>query len=446
MPDRRDLLKRLRRDFCIDRAGMYGIVRGLHREMASGLSGRRSDLKMLPAYVDRPSGDETGRYLALDLGGSNFRVLELGLAGSGRSTAPLVTKFALSEHIMRGEGRLLFKFLASCIRKFLRTNRIGTRGSISLGFTFSFAVDQDRLDRGRLVGWTKGFSARGVVGRDVVGLLMSALRAEGLGNVRVTALTNDTVGTLVAGAYAEADCDVGVIIGTGTNACYVERTSAIRRLRGRFASGHMIVNTEWGNFSGVPGTRYDAELDRNSLNRGRQMLEKMVSGMYLGELVRLIIGDFAGMGAIFADLRPGELPRYMGLGSECVSRIMADRSAKLTETARVLSSVGIKRSSVADRSAVRSVCSIVSERAARISAATVVAAVTKMDPDVARRHTVAIDGSVYEKLYGFSGRMAASLGTLLGRRASRVRLVLTKDGSGRGAAIVAAVAERDRNI
>jgi hexokinase len=69
-----------------------------------------------------------------------------------------------------------------------------------------------------------------------------------------------------------------------------------------------------------------------------------------------------------------------------------------------------------------------------------------MDPDVARRHTVAIDGSVYEKLYGFSGRMAASLGTLLGRRASRVRLVLTKDGSGRGAAIVAAVAERDRNI
>jgi len=39
----------------------------------------------------------------------------------------------------------------------------------------------------------------------------------------VVALANDTVGTLFARCYQEAQCYIGVILGTGTNAAYIER-------------------------------------------------------------------------------------------------------------------------------------------------------------------------------------------------------------------------------
>lgn len=47
--------------------------------------------------------------------------------------------------------------------------------SLPLGFTFSYPVRQDRVDRGTLVTWTKGFDIKGVEGEDVVLQLGQAL-------------------------------------------------------------------------------------------------------------------------------------------------------------------------------------------------------------------------------------------------------------------------------
>lgn len=69
---------------------------------------------------------------------------------------------------------------------------------------------------------------------------------------RVAALINDSVGTLAGGCYVDADTKIGVILGTGTNACYVEEARNVSALAGR--NGHvqqrpyMAINTEWGNF------------------------------------------------------------------------------------------------------------------------------------------------------------------------------------------------------
>jgi hypothetical protein len=43
-----------------------------------------------------------------------------------------------------------------------------------VGFCFSFAVEQQALNSGKLMGWTKGFDVDGVVGRDVVQLMSGA--------------------------------------------------------------------------------------------------------------------------------------------------------------------------------------------------------------------------------------------------------------------------------
>ena len=40
--------------------------------------------------------------------------------------------------------------------------------------------------------------------------------------ITVAAILNDTTGCLVAAAYKRPDTAIGVIIGTGTNASYVE--------------------------------------------------------------------------------------------------------------------------------------------------------------------------------------------------------------------------------
>ena len=52
---------------------------------------------------------------------------------------------------------------------------------------------------------------------------------------------NDTVGTLAAGRYNDEDVVIGVILGTGSNAAYVEEASAIPKFEGELPkSGNMV--------------------------------------------------------------------------------------------------------------------------------------------------------------------------------------------------------------
>ena len=68
--------------------------------------------------------------------------------------------------------------------------------------------------------------------------------------------------------------------------------------------------------------------------------------------------------------------------------------------------------------------------------------VTKMDPYLSRKHTVAIDGSMYEKHHAFSGKVKATLKEIFGnKKATNIKLSLTKDASAKGGAIIAAAIE-----
>ncbi|KIH64641.1 Hexokinase [Ancylostoma duodenale] len=74
----------------------------------------------------------------------------------------------------------------------------------------------------------------------------------------------------------------------------------------------MIIDIEWGGF-GDNGclspvyTDYDREIDVKSINPTRQFFreqsllrfEKMISGMYMGEIVRIILELLARKGAVF---------------------------------------------------------------------------------------------------------------------------------------------------
>ena len=68
----------------------------------------------------------------------------------------------------------MFKFIAGTVKTFLQSrNLLDT--PLDLGFTFSFPVNQEGLNKGTLIRWTKGFDVKNVVGKDVVALLNSAM-------------------------------------------------------------------------------------------------------------------------------------------------------------------------------------------------------------------------------------------------------------------------------
>lgn len=117
---------------------------------------------------------ELGKFLALDLGGTNFRVLLIHL--KGESDYEFQSKiYALPQSIMTGTGDELFDHIAECLSMFIKEMSIETE-KLPLGFTFSFPCQQFGLTKGVLTKWTKGFNCAGVVGKNVVELLEAALK------------------------------------------------------------------------------------------------------------------------------------------------------------------------------------------------------------------------------------------------------------------------------
>lgn len=110
--------------------------------------------------------------------------------------------------------------------------------------------------------------------------------------VHVRALLNDTVGTLAGGRYSDNKVVMGIILGTGTNGCYVEDVANIKKLPAGHgqASGSMVVNIEWGCYMSplLPMTADDHAADAAGANPGRSHFEKLISGMFMGEAVRFL--------------------------------------------------------------------------------------------------------------------------------------------------------------
>ena len=427
---------RLESVFSLTLSDARAIIGHFHREMRHGLAGEESSLRMLPSFVGRPRGTEKGQFLALDLGGTNFRVLAVTLDGKGHGAIAAAGKFVIPHELMHGAGDGLFDFIADGIHAFFREHNLGRHQAHALAFTFSFPVEQSAIASGKLIEWTKGFTASGVVGSDVVALLTEALKRRELGFIRIAALANDTVGTLVAGSYADSSCDMGVILGTGTNACYPEKAARIGKRPELEACGEMIVNMEWGNFDKLKATVYDRLLDGASPSAGRQQLEKMVSGMYLGEIARRVIVEMTGKGLLFAGKHPAAFAGEYALTAEHLSLLAGGTD--------IFTDLGLADVSAADRQAVREIGRIVSTRSAAIAGAAIAAVVTWMDARLEAEHAIAIDGSLFEKYPGYSDAMAALLQGLFGERAARIKLRLVKDGSGIGSAIIGAVAASTR--
>ncbi|XP_060225445.1 hexokinase HKDC1 isoform X1 [Meriones unguiculatus] len=433
--------------FQLTREQLMGVRDKMRAELEYGLKKKTHALatvKMLPTYVyGMPDGTEKGKFLALDLGGTNFRVLLVKIRSGRRSVRMYNKIFAIPLEIMQGTGEELFDHIVQCIADFL--DYMGLKGAqLPLGFTFSFPCRQTCIDKGTLVGWTKGFKATDCEGEDVVDMLREAIKRRNEFDLDIVAIVNDTVGTMMTCGYEDPNCEIGLIAGTGSNVCYMEEMRNIELVEGD--EGRMCINTEWGGF-GDNGciedirTQYDKEVDEGSLNAGKQRYEKMTSGMYLGEIVRRILIDLTRQGLLFRG-QISERLRTRGIfETKFLSQIESDRLA-LLQVRRILQQLGLD-STCEDSIVVKEVCGAVSRRAAQLCGAGMAAIVEKRREDQGLQHfkvTVGVDGTLYKLHPHFSRILQETVKELAPQ--CDVTFMLSEDGSGKGAALITAVAKR----
>jgi hexokinase len=409
-----------------------------------------------------PTGHETGRYITIDMGGTNLRICSVELTSERGGYSITQDKYILPNALKRGTGDELWELTAEKLLDFLRKHDIlslakpegesgeGEGGRLPLAFTFSYPVTQEHIRHGVLQRWTKGFDIRGVEGEDVVAQLDAALQRRHI-PVSIVALVNDTVGTLIASAYKNPDIRVGSIFGTGCNAAYMERCSQIPKIPSSSASqiqfnedSLVAINCEYGAFDNsrrvLPRTEFDEDIDATSARPGQQTYEKMVAAMYLGELLRLIPLHLHESVGLFPDADVSRLREGGTMDAVSLSKIEADGSeaVRMEEANRILhDAFGIDATDEELR-----VCCILAEvvcaRAARLYACGIAALCRKQGVSEC---AVGVDGSAFEKYSQFRERAVAALAEILDwpENEERVKLVSAEDGSGVGAALIAAI-------
>ncbi|KAI4453238.1 lactate racemase n-terminal domain [Holotrichia oblita] len=352
---------------------METIASNFSKSMLNGLKAEPSSLKMLPSFIKNPTGREKGDFLAIDFGGSNVRVVKIRLDGQRGFEVLDRRSFALKDPqgfydytSSKTTAANLFDFIVLKIKEIAPDTK---NNPLFLGLTFSFPCHQKSLTEAVLIKWTKELETAGAEGQDIAG------------------------------------ADIASICGTGHNTCYLETNHPL-------TNQPMIVNMESGNFANVPQTVYDKELDKNSENPGGQLLEKLCSGHYLGEILRLVIKDRLGGVSVPYDLK-GEDLALLVVENKCTdSKIKEILTTKL----------GFEALADQDLICIRQTAVMIIKRSARLVAATFMGTLKTIDSKLVKSHVIAIDGSLYEKMPGYSLFVREALDELLKEKECQVSL------------------------
>ncbi|KAK4450744.1 hypothetical protein QBC34DRAFT_64452 [Podospora aff. communis PSN243] len=336
----------------------------------SSLSARAAD-QFLPTPISesilRPvAGQDRGRYLAIDIGGTNLRVAFVELLGTlddaaqvngvGALKKPTAARqlkrhlehsWPIQDHLKNENSESLFAWIGSKVVQVVAKGRetfdLHPDEELSMGVTFSFPMKQSSLSQATLMAMGKGFAITSNL--DLGGHLMKGYekhRKSGLPPIRIAAISNDAVATLVSFIYqfpaaAHQKAAMGLIVGTGCNATIPLKLSSLHQDKRPVAISvspdqdiadvKIAVNTEWSINGTAPPlrkfgliTRWDEELDKAGEAPGFQPLEYMTAGRYLGELARLIFVDYLNtVERMPIDTLPKKLLQRFGLTTTFIS-------------------------------------------------------------------------------------------------------------------------------
>jgi len=422
-----------------------------------------SDISMLPSYLHTlPSGNEKGDFLALDVGGSTFRIalIRLGEKKDGADGLQVrrIRSTVIDKRIRNLKGREFFDWMAERIGDMLTEyNHINgtTNAWLQMGLAWSFPIEQTSPGSGKLLAMGKGFCAtHGVQGQDLSELIMRSCRARSL-NVEMKSIVNDGAATLLSQAYRDPTTRMSLILGTGTNAAVYLPISAIGN--GKFGERpeswytgvkHVLVNTEVSMFGRhvFPRTRWDDELNDKHVLPDFQPLEYFITGRYLGEIARLILVEAITTAGLFGGEMPNKLDEPYALDTRILATFEADSTRTLSKAnAAFLDAHALPAPPrLSELHFIREVAQMISRRATVYLATALHAlwrlrtAAEGLQPGEASHVTVACDGTIIEKYHEFQARCQRQLDELCelsGSSKGAVSLAMAPESSLFGAAV-----------
>lgn len=408
---------------------------------------------MLPTFVfGWPTGKETGKYLSLDLGGTNVRVCLVHLKGEGKFEITQ-SKYRLTDEQKQEDGSKLFDFCAENVEEFVQKHYSEEERNgepISLGFTFSYPTIQNAIDHGELIRWTKGFGNPNTEGHDCADMLRKSLERRKV-PVELKSIINDTTGTLIASNYVERDTKIACIFGTGCNAAYMEHIGEIPKIKhlNLPQDDDMAINCEYGAFDSfkpqyLPRTKYDEYIDMHSNKPKEQVFEKMIAGLYLGEIFRLILCDLVDEGVLFLGQETYKIEKPFSFDTAFLSLIETDPTDELLTVMGLFKYFFGLETEIEERKFFRKLSRSIGTRSARLSACGISAIVKKMDY-TKDGCMVGCDGSLYGKYPNFADRLHDALVDILGPDGKKIRTRQAEDGSGAGSAVIAAMTKERKS-
>ncbi|KAK4477422.1 hypothetical protein RD792_016643 [Penstemon davidsonii] len=442
------ILRKFARDSATPVAKLWHIANQLASDMQEGLisSGDHNNLSMLVSYhAPLPTGEEGGIYYGINLRGTNFLIIRARLDGKNEPVTEIRRKeVSIPSQIMVNSDstKELFDFIAIELAKYISVHgETEIARDKKLGFTVSIPVVEAPLSSGFAVKWNSLY-VDNTVGKELANEINQALKKHGV-EMQVYAVVNDTIGDLAGGRYYSKESVAAVTLGMGTYVAYLESPQQISKpLSESPKSGETVVNLQWANFNSslLPLTEFDVSLDSESTNPGGRTFEKLISGMYLGEIVRRVLLKMAQEAALFGDHVPPKLRIPYLLRSPDMAAMHQDTSEDYEIVDEKLKDIfEISNTTPMVREIVAEVCDVVAERGARLVGAGIVGLVKKLGRIANKKSVITIEGGLYEHYRVFRNYLHSSVWEMLGSELSdNVVIEHFHGGSGAGSIFLAA--------
>ncbi|MDR0722071.1 MAG: hexokinase [Treponema sp.] len=419
------------------------LVQDVLIDMERGLRGQSSSLPMIPAYISPVSQVPRGKtVIALDAGGTNLRAALIRFDDQGTAQAQNTEKAPMPGTYGRVSPEQFFDKIAEVTVPLLEKEP-HVEG---IGFTFSYPTEITKDADGILLGFSKEVDAPEVIGKSIGQGLRDALARRKISVPQKIVLLNDTVATLLSGLlsippqggmgrnqYGVAPgLAVGLILGTGINTAYPERH--IPKIRFASADAPQIVVCETGTFAHRYMGILDREYDATTKNPGAYTLEKAAAGAYLGPLTFHILKQAIRDGL----LRFRKSEEFLAWPTLQTKDLNAFMHAPLKGEGPIG-----KLFDVDEKDAIATLVyltSLVTERAARFSAAMVAAAVERLEGyDPLAPIRIAVEGTTYMIYQGMRTALESYLHTILVSGKKRFYVISPVDQASLFGAAVAAL-------
>jgi hexokinase len=344
--------------------------------------------------------------IAIDAGGSNVRVATVSFDEDLQPAIRDFRRFTMPGVEREVGKREFFHTMAGYLEEVVSRSR-------RIGFCFSYSMDQLPSRDARVRRFGKEIKAPELIGELVGEGLLQALRERGHAGERGVVVLNDTVATMQAGKAGSAGCSyssyIGFILGTGFNTCYPELNRNIGKLSEPRAEGAQVINMESGNYSRPPFGTMDQDLARETRFPREAMLEKMISGAYLGSVVLCALRRAAAEG-LFSPAVGEKLLALAALSTD-------ELHAFLTRPTRTDHPLGALIAGVDDRelALLYYLGEMIVERAAKLTALTLSATLLKTGAGADPSSPVCIvaEGSVFWGLHSMKSKVEYYLKSFL---------------------------------